>query len=504
MNENIKLFIEANKDKVRIKTNDSGGIVLIESLVSEEELKQNDTNCKIEKDGLNYTLSTKDGFKIELSFMPYELTKLKHLGKKARKLKMKSNLKPKQIAGNVVNFIKSIPGKIIHKKDESEGVIEHKPSPLGNINSIQNDANKLIEKLDAIFEKYSENPKYNTDEEIQKLKERYNELKIRYANGLRMNDTQEVLNVKVKLVSLSGRVIARERAIDSGLVHEEKKEEPGKSPEEKTNPTEITPTPSKSDESISSKEPSIVTNPTESIPSKEPSIVTNPTESTPVNTGEVKNVKTPSILTPSPIIEEPVVEKRPERSLESIEIARDEERKQQIKNDIENSNKKISNIEENIKYFESRIAQTEELIKTSNLDSMEIRSYNKVKENYQEKLNNQKVLLEQAKEELKQNVSKLAAFMAEEVTYYVDGKPYKKVTRAELEKYKQQHISDEKRKEDFARQKELLEERKELERKLKENYEALKSLSTFEDEMLLPKEEPSIEEIQETVRRFHQ
>ena len=488
MNENIKLFIEANKGKVRIKTNDSGGIVLIESLVSEEELKQNDTNCKIEKDGLNYTLSTKDGFKIELSFMPYELTKLKHLGKKARKLKRKSGLKPKQIAGNVVNFIKSIPGKIIHKKDESSQVIEHKPSPLGDINLIQNDANKLIGKLAEIFKKYSENPKYSSDEEIKKLKERYNELVKRFNKGLEMNDTQEVLNAKVKLVSLSGRVIARERAIDNGLVTEEKKVEK-KAPEEET----PTPVPEKTDEIVYQDEHTVITKPLETRKiegsSEKPKLPAN-------SSAEIKT-DAPKADAVTPVTEAPKID-------EFSDIARDEERKRQINSDIEKSNKKISNIEENIKYFESRIAQTEELIKTSNLDSMEIKSYNKVKENYQEKLDNQKALLEQAKEELKQNVSKLAAFMAEEVTYYVDGKPYKKVTRAELEKYKQQHISDEKRKEDFVRQKELLEERKELERKLKENYEALKSLSTFEDEMLLPKEEPSIEEIQETVRRFHQ
>lgn len=488
MNENIKLFIEANKGKVRIKTNDSGGIVLIESLVSEEELKQNDTNCKIEKDGLNYTLSTKDGFKIELSFMPYELTKLKHLGKKARKLKMKSNLKPKQIAGTVVGFIKSIPGKIIHKKDESPQVIEHKPSPLGDINLIQNDANKLIGKLDAIFKKYSENPKYSSDEEIKKLKERYNELVERFNKGLEMEDTQEVLNAKVKLVSLSGRVIARERAIDNGLVTEEKKVEK-KAPEEET----PTPVPEKIDEIVYQDENTVITKPLETRKIEGSS--ENP--KLPANSSVEIKTDAPKADAVTPVTETPKID-------EFSDIERDEERKRQINSDIEKSNKKISDIEENIKYFERRIAQTEELIKTSNLDSMEIKSYNKVKENYQEKLDNQKALLEQAKEELKRNVSKLAAFMAEEVTYYVDGKPYKKVTRAELEKYKQQHISDEKRKEDFARQKKLLEERKELERKLKENYEALKSLSTFEDEMLLPKEEPSIEEIQETVRRFHQ
>ena len=614
MNENLQRFINENKNKLVIKKNDHGDIISIESLVPSTELNFYKTNCKVDKIGNKFILNTIDGEEYIFNFKKDDVEMLNSLLK--NKIFKHKKIKSNKINSNFGVFIKSIPSKVkelkIKKSIES---IQHAPNPVGNYSELKISVENLITKLDAIIEKYSKDPKCMVDDEFVYYKIKYRDLKARYEKAIQMEDTSEMLNVKTKLVSLSGRIIAREKQLDNNKNNQSveemlesipdatdkieniNKEEPlnnngtlddriklvysrsvetayniskiiddnkdidflEEKEELKKLTIELQDLSSKTrelpeikiedvdpyielsrkifalkekieekikkirsvykeskNESATYEENNIKNEETfESLNLVEEKIEKLEESDTPKLPAEssiekIEDIQKEDIVTESinenksiPVGEDNGIIESKEEKDESIEIARDEERKKLINSDIEKSNKKINDIEENIKYFENRIKQTDELIKTSNFDSMEINSYNKVKENYQEKLKNQKVLLEQAKEELKQNINRLTAFMNEEVTYYVDGKPYKKATRAEIEKYKMQHISDEKRKEDLSRQKDLLEERKELEKKLKENYEALKSLSTFEDEMILSKEEPSIEDAQETIKRFH-
>ena len=509
MNDNFKLFIETNRDKISIKKDSNDNIIGIYSLVPTTELNFNNTNCKIEMINNKLMLNTIDGYQYYFGFKQKD-NLISNFVRKRNIIRKKFQSKK---VSSIISFLKS---KItFNKKNENEELIRSSNS-VEDLKQIQDEIIPLIKKLDKIFNKYELDEKYKSDIDINNYKEEFKSIRDNFGDVVNKSDISELLNVKNKLVNLCGKIIEKEKQYENKESNNFITNGSLKTNEE-DNKTII----SKSLDSTKLSKLDIIfidDAKAEGLNLNDPEFKQMLNERNVdkdrilnyynnINTNQTNNIeikKEENVIKNKIEVKEPKEEIETIESMEEISIARDDERKKQIVFDIEKSNKQINDIEENIKYFENRILQTDELIKTSNLDSIETKSYNKVKENYQEKLNNQKLLLEQAKNELKDNVNKLSDFMNEQVTYYIDGKPYKKATRAEIEKYKQQHFSDQKRKEDLVRQQELLKERQELEKKLKENYEELKSLTTFEDELLLSREEPTIEEIQDTIKRFHQ
>lgn len=515
MNENLKLFIESNKDKINIIRNENGEVTGIVSLVPSTELNFFKTNCKIDKVGFKHVLETIDGSKYDFSFKNLKLEAVGSIFGGTRKIKKTPKLSPKQITSNTIEYIKTLPKKIINKKSTED---------ISNIDKIKTDVDGLMNKLDKIFEVYKSNNTLNNSNELLQLKGKYDYLKIRYENVLKISDETKMLDVKNELVDLTNKLIAIEHGEKIEISTTVEKEPVELTVMEKRliddlKAEGITPDDPEFNQMINGRtvdrnkiisylstgniEPVV---PVKPEPVKiEEMVVSEPIEV--INdTPKIEDIEVikeePKVEETKPTVETPQEEVKQESVV--VKHQGDDERKKVILEGIEKSNKKVKEIEENITYYEKRLEETDNHIKNSNLDSYEISKFERVKKDYQEKLDNQKRMLEQAKEELKQNVAKLTAFMNEKVTYYVDGKPYKEVTRTELEKYKKMHVSDEKKKEDYKKQVELLKRRKELEEQLRENYEELKSLSTFSDDILYPKEEPSIEEIQETVRRFHQ
>ena len=254
-NENLNNFLIVNKDKIIVHKGKKGEIVL-ESLVPSEELYYFKTNCKVDKVGHKFVLTTIDGEKFEITFRPKEekVTVVNNQPADENKIveeKKEEKRKPKmrQIKQSKRGYLylqgikDYLLAKKMIKKAEKEELEERlkqekekKGSPVGDFNELKSKSDKLMPKIEKILK----NEKYNSDPELIALKERFKSIKERYSFAISKNDVPEMLNVKTKLVSLSGRIISRfnelerQQALGASIVEEPPKpvEEPPKPVEE--------------------------------------------------------------------------------------------------------------------------------------------------------------------------------------------------------------------------------------------------------------------------------
>lgn len=489
----IQKFIEKNKDKVTPIKSMSGEIIGIKVL-NKEGLDFTDTNCKMSKDWDKDVIVTNDGKKYDANY-ENKLEKAKAWAgrtfKKAQLYFKEFNLKDK-ITNAVVDIgaygnsvIRDLSRGIRPLTDRLMGVEKHDPvidpkkptnvpiaeakstKAVADFGTTKVKADNLMKKIEEILSKYEENKKFANDPEIIAFRKRFNEIKSRYEFAMLRNDSPEMLNVKTKLVNLSASIISKQEKLDE---KENSPEEKGKGKDPKP-PVEPPKPP------VPPVEPP--------KPQRKPKKKkTSPKPISPETSSAIKNTPTP---------------KKPR--IRRYEDTKDFRLNSEQLKDMSSLDADVKRFQEEIGIDERKVQNIEdeinEINKKGNLsydDKEKITQFNEDIKFYKERI-------EKTKKELAEASSKYGAYMNEKITYYKDGKPYKEASRRDIVGYMQTNKETADRQIAFKEQKKLLEERKKLEEKLKQNTEALGKVGFSIDQP--KKEEPTIEEVQDTVRTFH-
>lgn len=218
-NDNLNSFLIANKDKIVVHKGRNGEI-LLESLVPSEELYYYRTNCKVDKVGRKFFLTTIDGERFEISFKAKEEKVTVDNNSNANEKKNAEERKTKKRhlsqSKKGVLYLEGIKDlilvrKLIKKqKKEEKSLSSQMVSPHGDFGDLKNKSSQLMPKIEEILK----NEKYISDPELTALRQRFKLIKERYDYAISKNDNAEMLNVKTKLVNLSGRIIARVNELD--------------------------------------------------------------------------------------------------------------------------------------------------------------------------------------------------------------------------------------------------------------------------------------------------
>ena len=216
-NDNLNSFLIANKDKIIVHKGKNGKIEL-ESLVPSEELYYYNTNCKVDRVRNKFVLTTKDGERFEITFRPKEEKVTVDNNPPSEEIKIVDEAKERKPKRR--SFVSSRKGvlylqgikdlilvkKLIKKqKKEEKSLSSQMVSPHGEFDNLKAKSSQLMPKIEEILK----NEKYISDPELASLRQRFNLIKERYDYAISKNDNAEMLNVKTKLVNLSGRIIAR-------------------------------------------------------------------------------------------------------------------------------------------------------------------------------------------------------------------------------------------------------------------------------------------------------
>ena len=257
-NDNLNSFLIANKDKIIVHKGKNGKIEL-ESLVPSEELYYYNTNCKVDRVRNKFVLTTKDGERFEITFRPKEEKVTVDNNPPSEEIKIvdeakerKPKFRPLAQSKKGILYLQGIKDLILVKKlikkqkKEEKSLSSQMVSPHGEFDSLKAKSSQLMPKIEEILK----NEKYISDPELTVLRQRFKLIKERYDYAISKNDNAEMLNVKTKLVNLSGRIIARvneldrQQALGAPIVEPPKPmEEPPKPVEEPPKPVEEPPKP---------------------------------------------------------------------------------------------------------------------------------------------------------------------------------------------------------------------------------------------------------------------
>jgi len=246
--KDIQKFIDKNKDNIEVIKNLSGDIIGIK-VKDKDKLDFTDTNCKLSKDWEKDVIVTNDGEKFDVNYLTKREVAKAWVGRTFKQIR---NFKLKDVPQGIVNIATKINDVITPLTDRLMGVdnpvmaqdppkptvtpkaVARATGPVANYGEQKNKSDNLSQKLDEILKKYEANKKYANDPEIKAYRQRLNEIKTRYDFAVSRNDAAEMLNVKTKLVNLSGRIIAKQNALDKAKAKRTPKKK-------KTNPKPITP-----------------------------------------------------------------------------------------------------------------------------------------------------------------------------------------------------------------------------------------------------------------------
>ena len=205
MVNDIENFVVANESKLKVTRDSNGLITHIESLVPANLLNFNKTKCKLGKKGFKDAIITEDGESYSFSFKQDELRSSTNF---ISSIKRRIKYVPKMVSTIKNDIISNLKDKKNNKKVKSSSI--KRSNPIGDYNELKNNADKLIVSVKELINKLSSNNKNNSDITFVNYRKRYEEILKRYKFAIKMNDTAEMLNVKVKLTNLLGRLHAYE------------------------------------------------------------------------------------------------------------------------------------------------------------------------------------------------------------------------------------------------------------------------------------------------------
>ncbi len=260
-NSDIQKFVDKNKDNIQVIKDLSGTIIGIK-VINKNKVDFTDTNCKFSKDWDRDVIVTNDGQKFDVSYPTKKEVVTAWAGRTFKQIKTRAqNFKLSDIPNGLVSLGTKINNTITPLTDKLMGVEKYEPvpdpakptatpkavaratGPVANFNEQKSKSDNLTIKLDEILKKYENNKKYANDPEIKAFRQRLTEIKSRYDFAMSRNDAPEMLNVKTKLVKLSGMIIAKQNNLDK-VKDKGKggKEPPKRKPKQKkTKPKTISP-----------------------------------------------------------------------------------------------------------------------------------------------------------------------------------------------------------------------------------------------------------------------
>lgn len=205
MVNDIENFVVANEGNIKVTRDSNGLITHIESLVPANLLKFYKTKCKLGKKGFKDAIITEDGESYSFSFKQDELRSSTNF---ISSIKRRIKYVPKMMSTIKNDIISNLKDKKNNKEDKLSSI--KRSNPVGDYNELKNNADKLIVSVQELIKKLSSNNKNNSDITFVNYKKRYEEILKRYKFAIDLNDTSEMLNVKVKLTNLLGKLHAYE------------------------------------------------------------------------------------------------------------------------------------------------------------------------------------------------------------------------------------------------------------------------------------------------------
>ena len=205
MVNDIENFVVANEENIKVTRDSNGLITHIESLVPANLLKFNKTKCKLGKKGFKDAIITEDGESYSFSFKQDELRSSTNF---ISSIKRRIKYVPKMVSTIKNDIISNLKDKKNNKKVKSSSI--KRSNPIGDYNELKNNADKLIVSVKELINKLSSNNKNNSDITFVNYRKKYEEILNRYKFAIKMNDISEMLNVKVKLTILLGKLHAYE------------------------------------------------------------------------------------------------------------------------------------------------------------------------------------------------------------------------------------------------------------------------------------------------------
>ena len=205
MVNDIENFVIANESKLKVTRDSNGLITHIESLVPANLLNFNKTKCKLGKKGFKDAIITEDGESYSFSFKQDELRSSTNF---ISSIKRRIKYVPKMVSTIKNDIISNLKDKKNNKKVKSSSI--KRSNPIGDYNELKNNADKLIVSVKELINKLSSNNKNNSDITFVNYRKKYEEILNRYKFAIKMNDISEMLNVKVKLTILLGKLHAYE------------------------------------------------------------------------------------------------------------------------------------------------------------------------------------------------------------------------------------------------------------------------------------------------------
>ena len=437
-NKDIQKFIEKNKDKIEVIKNDSGEITNIK-ILDEKGLDFTDTNCKLSKDWTRTVIVTNDGEKYDAS---NNLLKNNVVTKAFARNFVRARMFARELPARTSEMIKNFTNRL-HRKDDQE-VTKDEPNkapvktsvtpkadsistgPVADFNKTKAKADSLMPKIDEILKKYEKSEKYSSDPEIIQFRNKYNEIKTRYDNAVSKHDIPEMLNVKVKLVKLSGQLISKQSNLDQS----KKNDKPSKTEENKGTKKENKPT--------KEKKPRVV---------KQRAIKAKKVPKTTVSAAKDTKKKDTT---------KAVITRFKNKYAKDISA---------FDKTIELCNSKVALYTNEINLLENNLKNIDQIAKDNNFDSRETKLY---EQDQQEKLNELKTKLEEAQKELQEAIDEKEAYNKENIDvklpnqYEESGYIQKRMTREDY--YKELKTS------------ELLQERIKINKEKQEKEEEIRKL----------------------------